>query len=124
MLRKPTFEPFRAVVYDAHQHLNCIGVVYTMCTHFRQHEVLTWTEWILASTGDAGQHLTDIYSPIGVVPKLNNKFSLIQNLRVVNDSCCETTFQCEDIKTFAQLIEPKDYLDKQGLSATKKGLSL
>ena len=25
-------------------------------------------------------------------------------------SCCKVTFQCEDIKTVAQLIEPKDDL--------------
>ena len=29
---------------------------------------------------------------------------------VVNDSCCKGTFQCEDIKTAAQLIEPNDDL--------------
>ena len=60
---------------------------------------------------------------IAVVPKRNNKFRWIQNLRpvrVVNDSCCKVTFQCEDIKTVAQLIEPRDDLDycryKQGPS--------
>ena len=50
---------------------------------------------------------------IAVVPKRNNKFRLIQNLRpvrVVNDSCCKVTFQCEDIKTVAQLIQPTDDL--------------
>ena len=49
----------------------------------------------------------------GVVPKWNTKFRLIQNLRpvrVVNDSCCMLTFQCEDIKTVAQLIEAEDDL--------------
>ena len=25
-----------------------------MCTHFRQHEVLTRAEWMMASTGEAG----------------------------------------------------------------------
>ena len=52
-------------------------------------------------------------SHIAVVPKRNNKFRLIQNLRpvkVVNDSCCKVTFQCEDIETVAQLIESKDDL--------------
>ena len=29
---------------------------------------------------------------------------------VVNDSCCEVTFQCEDIKIVAQLIETTDDL--------------
>ena len=50
-------------------------------------------------------------SHIAVVPKRNNTFRLIQNfkpVRVVNDSCCKVTFQCEDIKTVAQLIEPTD----------------
>ena len=28
----------------------------------------------------------------------------------MNDSCCEVTFQGEDIKTVAQLIEPKEEL--------------
>ena len=41
-------------MYDAGQHLNGIGAVYTMCTHFCQHEVLTRAEWIMTSTGDAG----------------------------------------------------------------------
>ena len=52
-------------------------------------------------------------SHISVVPKRNNKFRLIQNLRpvrVVNDSCCKVTFQGEYIKTVAQLIEPTDDL--------------
>ena len=52
-------------------------------------------------------------SHIAVVPKRDNKFRLIQNLRpggVVNDSCCKVTFQCVDIKTVAQLIEPTDDL--------------
>ena len=31
-------------------------------------------------------------------------------VRVVNDSCCKVTFQYEDNKTVAQLIEPKDDL--------------
>ena len=47
-------------------------------------------------------------SHIALVPKRNNKFCLIQNLRPVrgvNDSCCKVTFHCEDIKTVAQLIE-------------------
>ena len=38
-------------------------------------------------------------SHITVVPKRNNKFCFIQNLRparVVNDSCCKETFQCEE----------------------------
>ena len=39
---------------------------------------------------DTGQH----WRPVGVV----------------NDSCCKVTFQCEDIKTVAHLIEPKDDL--------------
>ena len=30
-----------------------------------------------------------------MVPKRNNKSRIIQNLRVVNDSCCKVTFQCE-----------------------------
>ena len=50
---------------------------------------------------------------MGVVLKRNNKFRLIQNLRpvrIVNDRCCKVTFQCQDIKTVAQLIEPKDDL--------------
>ena len=47
-------------------------------------------------------------SPIGVVPKQNKNFCLIHDLRVVNDSCRIMTFQCEDIKTVVQLIEPKD----------------
>ena len=49
-----------------------------------------------------------------MVPEQNNNiFHLIQNLwpvRVVNDSCCKVTFQCEDIRTVAQLIEPKEDL--------------
>ena len=52
-------------------------------------------------------------SHIDVVLKKNNKFRLIQSLRpvrVVNDSCCKVKFQCEDKKTVAQLIEPKDDL--------------
>ena len=52
-------------------------------------------------------------SHIGVVLERNNKFCLIQNLmqvRVVNDSCCKVTFQCEDITTVAQLTEPEDDL--------------
>ena len=67
-----------------------------------------------------GQHWTSIGStrlelagsvdkPHCVVPKRNNKFRLIQNLkplRVVHDSYCKMTFQCEDIKIVAQLIEP------------------
>ena len=48
MLRKPI------IVYAAGQHLNGIGVLYSMCTHSRPHEVLTRAEWILASTDDAG----------------------------------------------------------------------
>ena len=28
----------------------------------------------------------------------------------MNESCCKVTFQCEDIKTVAQLIEAKDDL--------------
>ena len=39
-------------MYDACQHFNGIGAVYTMCIHSRQHEVLTRAEWILASTGE------------------------------------------------------------------------
>ena len=57
MLRKPTIDPAmyrQAHVYDAGQHLNSIEAVYTMCTHSRQHEVLTRAEWILGSTGDTG----------------------------------------------------------------------
>ena len=49
-------------------------------------------------------------SHIAVVLKRNYKSCLIQNIRlvrVVNDNCCKLTFQCEDIKTVAQLIEPK-----------------
>ena len=45
-----------------------------------------------------------------MVPKRNNKFCLIQNLRVVNDSCCKVTIRREDIKNVAQLIEPKNDL--------------
>ena len=144
-------------MYEAGQHLSSIGVLYTMCTHSQQHEVLTRAEWILASTGNNGQIFNrygvgvSLYSPpaictarpacywtqpsntsrwtsaglmlgqrhrrwtsigptfgqrlvfarsvdkphfvshISVVPKRNNKFCLIQNLRpvmVVNDSCC------------------------------------
>ena len=48
--------------------------------------------------------------PIGVVPKRDNKLRLIQNLRLVHDNCCNVKFQCEDFKTVAQLIEPKDDL--------------
>ena len=51
-------------------------------------------------------------SHIAVVPERNNKFRLLQNLRpvrVMNDSCCKVTFQCEDIKTVA-LIAPTDDL--------------
>ena len=47
-------------------------------------------------------------SHIAVVLKQNNKLCLIQNLRpvrVVNNNCCKVTFQCEDIKTVAQLID-------------------
>ena len=58
-------------------------------------------------------HQSHYVSHIGVVPTWNNKFRLIQNLRpvrVVNASCCKVTFQCEKIKTVAQLIEPKDDL--------------
>ena len=52
-------------------------------------------------------------SHIAVVPKRNNKYPLMHNLRqvrVVDDSFCKVTFQCENIKTVAQLIEPKDDL--------------
>ena len=34
----------------------------------------------------------------------------LRPVRVVNDSCCKVTFQWEDIKTVAQLIEPTDDL--------------
>ena len=33
-----------AIVYNVGQHLNGIGVVYTMCTHFRQNEIQTRAE--------------------------------------------------------------------------------
>ena len=52
-------------------------------------------------------------SHIGVVPKRNIKSRLIQNLRpvrVVNHNCCKVRYQCEDNKTVAKLIEPKDDL--------------
>ena len=50
-------------------------------------------------------------SHISVVPKRNNKFRLIQNLRPVSEvNDGKVTFQCEDIKTVAKLIDPKDNL--------------
>ena len=64
--------PMPGHVYDAGQHLKGIGAVYTMWTHTCLHEVLTRTEWILVSTGEAGptvnRHWVDVslYSPLAV----------------------------------------------------------
>ena len=40
----------------------------------------------------------------------------------MNDSCCKVTFQCEDIKTVAQLIEPKDDLVTVDMKNTVQAL--
>ena len=65
MLRKPTIDPamfWCSVTYIISMPDHCVrhwptfkrhwAGVYTMCTHYRQHEVLTRAEWILANTGD------------------------------------------------------------------------
>ena len=64
--------PMPGHVYDAGQHLNGIWAVYTMWTHTCNYDVLTRTEWILASTGEAGPTVNrhwvgvSLYSPPAV----------------------------------------------------------
>ena len=87
------------------QHLTDIGSV--LARNRRQQYALSDQRAIERS------HKPHYVSHIAVVPKRNYKFRLIQNLRpvrVVNYSCCKLTFQCENFKTVAQLIEPKDDL--------------
>ena len=72
----------QAIVYDAGRHLNGMGAVYTMCTHFRPHEVLTRAEWILAITGVAG-------------PALNRHWVAVSKIFSVNTPPpTESTVQC------------------------------
>ena len=65
------------------------------------------------SNARTGQKKTCLFG--NARPKSNARAHLKQRkkhrgLRVVNDSCCKVTFQCEDITTVAQLIQPKDKL--------------
>ena len=54
-----------------------IGAVYTMCTHFRQHEVLTRAEWTLASTGDVGPvYISERAFPVACRPVCLHKTSI------------------------------------------------
>ena len=47
-------------------------------------------------------------SPLGVVPKKQNKLRLILDLRQLNRYCSVEKFQYEDIRTALELVEPHD----------------
>jgi len=49
-------------------------------------------------------------SPINCVPKKNNKFRLVTDLRELNQYCCKRNFQYEDIKSVLEVIRPADQL--------------
>ena len=87
---------------------------------YRQHEVLTRAEWILASTGDAGltfsKHWVGVglFSPPAVCtagPQPSKHEALNQcwfDAGPAPHTLCFAHARCEDIKTVAQLIKPKD----------------
>ena len=110
------------------------------CGYYSQHEVglLTSVEWILASTGDTGPTFTRYWVGVGLHcltrspanmrrctsaglfwasvadggPKLNQHWVNVACLLGVftGPICVLHITGCEDIKTVAQLIEPKDDL--------------
>ena len=47
-------------------------------------------------------------SPINVVPKKNNKYRLITNLKVLNGHIDRKTFRNEDIRTTIDLVKKED----------------
>ncbi len=49
-------------------------------------------------------------SPINCVPKKNNKFRLVTDLRFVNKYCVAKSFQNENIKTVLEIVKPHDKL--------------
>ena len=49
-------------------------------------------------------------SPLGVVPKKNNKLRLIHDLRVLNDCCRPSGFQYEDIRSVSKCVQAGDSL--------------
>ena len=52
------------------------------------------------------EHDLEVISPLGVVPKKNNKLRLILDLRHVNSFLADQKFKIEDLRLAAILFQP------------------
>jgi hypothetical protein len=66
------------------------------------------TRLLLAGAIEKCEHLPKFISPLNVVPKKNNKFRLITNLKMLNGFVDLCTFKNEDIRTSMNLVATGD----------------